>query len=329
MDPEAVKTLRVLLNNIVNNPAEEKYRGVKPTNPKLLQKLGAVGSEPWGVLRSCGFKPAGDEWRLDSAASLEPVKAALQSLEGVPKGKGKGTAPAPAKAQAAAAKAAAAVQAATDYRDQLAAARNARSARYTEEQDRALARHLSTAGVAEEDFDPISAANRTRNAEGIVTCPDCGRALRYSQSPDQEASAVVLCPCGGMRPIALVRGQRFMPIAGRPADGAEVQVQGGPILRLREQSGETMQVPLYHALQQVENHRKTEQQAASGEVINALPERTVKPGEKIVKCEICLEEMEVGAEVRTLPCFHFYHTDCVDEWLHVNRTCPHCREPIN
>ena len=26
---------------------------------------------------------AGDEWRLDSAASLEPVKAALQSLEGV------------------------------------------------------------------------------------------------------------------------------------------------------------------------------------------------------------------------------------------------------
>ncbi|CAM6082721.1 unnamed protein product [Calypogeia fissa] len=42
-------------------------------------------------------------------------------------------------------------------------------------------------------------------------------------------------------------------------------------------------------------------------------------------CPICLDEFEVGTEVRGLPCAHNFHTTCIDEWLRLNVKCPHCR----
>jgi len=33
------------------------------------------------------------------------------------------------------------------------------------------------------------------------------------------------------------------------------------------------------------------------------------------QCIICLEKMEAGNEVRTLPCMHFFHRVCIDKWI--------------
>lgn len=46
------------------------------------------------------------------------------------------------------------------------------------------------------------------------------------------------------------------------------------------------------------------------------------------KCAICLGEYEDGEEVKTLPCFHVFHTECVDKWLKVNKICPFCKQSI-
>lgn len=46
------------------------------------------------------------------------------------------------------------------------------------------------------------------------------------------------------------------------------------------------------------------------------------------KCAICLGDYEEGEEVKTLPCFHMFHTECVDRWLKVNKTCPFCKRSI-
>lgn len=42
-------------------------------------------------------------------------------------------------------------------------------------------------------------------------------------------------------------------------------------------------------------------------------------------CMVCLEEKEVGQTLRTLPCLHDFHKECVDEWLLQNATCPVCK----
>ncbi len=46
-------------------------------------------------------------------------------------------------------------------------------------------------------------------------------------------------------------------------------------------------------------------------------------------CSICTEEYKQGDSVRTLPCKHEFHKNCVDKWLiTAGRTCPLCRDNV-
>ncbi|KAI4311419.1 hypothetical protein MLD38_036319 [Melastoma candidum] len=43
-------------------------------------------------------------------------------------------------------------------------------------------------------------------------------------------------------------------------------------------------------------------------------------------CPICLCEYEAEETLRTIPeCNHYFHVNCIDEWLKANGTCPLCR----
>jgi hypothetical protein len=61
---------------------------------------------------------------------------------------------------------------------------------------------------------------------------------------------------------------------------------------------------------------------AKREEITALPRHKIKKGEAVVNCCICMSDMEVGTAVRTLPCLHYFHVECIDSWLKVNKVCP-------
>ena len=39
---------------------------------------------------------------------------------------------------------------------------------------------------------------------------------------------------------------------------------------------------------------------------------------------VCLCEYEEGDILRTLPCFHSYHSGCIDEWLNRSKLCLLC-----
>ncbi|OLY78900.1 Receptor homology region, transmembrane domain- and RING domain-containing protein 3 [Smittium mucronatum] len=43
-------------------------------------------------------------------------------------------------------------------------------------------------------------------------------------------------------------------------------------------------------------------------------------------CLICFEKMNVGDKVRSIPCSHIFHQECLDRWL-LDRmgSCPNCR----
>ena len=52
--------------------------------------------------------------------------------------------------------------------------------------------------------------------------------------------------------------------------------------------------------------------------------------EQFQKCVICLEKYEINDEVRTLPCFHIFHKECIDHWFKAgNDSCPICKNKIN
>jgi len=71
---------------------------------------------------------------------------------------------------------------------------------------------------------------------------------------------------------------------------------------------------------------------ASPELIESLPTHTIEniPDDpEAAKCMVCLSQYEVGETVRTLPCFHRFHTSCVDEWLSRNKLCPICKTSID
>mmetsp|Transcript_48286 Transcript_48286/g.145954 ORF Transcript_48286/g.145954 Transcript_48286/m.145954 type:complete len:507 (-) Transcript_48286:697-2217(-) len=46
-----------------------------------------------------------------------------------------------------------------------------------------------------------------------------------------------------------------------------------------------------------------------------------------MSCAICLEQYQLGDEVRTIPCFHSFHTRCIDPWLAQKAECPVCKHP--
>lgn len=52
--------------------------------------------------------------------------------------------------------------------------------------------------------------------------------------------------------------------------------------------------------------------------------RLLKPNDNT--CAICLSEYEPKETLRSIPeCNHYFHADCIDEWLKMNGTCPVCR----
>ncbi|CAI5743128.1 unnamed protein product [Hyaloperonospora brassicae] len=46
-------------------------------------------------------------------------------------------------------------------------------------------------------------------------------------------------------------------------------------------------------------------------------------------CAVCCDGFKAGEEVRALPCLHFYHRECIDQWLMCHRQCPICKHVVS
>lgn len=45
-------------------------------------------------------------------------------------------------------------------------------------------------------------------------------------------------------------------------------------------------------------------------------------------CVICRYDIEDGVYLLTLPCKHFYHSDCIKSWLQIQKNCPICNAEV-
>lgn len=74
-----------------------------------------------------------------------------------------------------------------------------------------------------------------------------------------------------------------------------------------------------------ETHRTIERKSREETIANFT--RTWTTTRELSKmCSICLDTMQSGDEVITLPCFHVFHRKCVADWLIRNEdmACPEC-----
>jgi len=78
---------------------------------------------------------------------------------------------------------------------------------------------------------------------------------------------------------------------------------------------------------------QTEQGANRSQIRNLTRESTYQASENTESeepeaCSICMNDFESNAAIRTLPCEHFFHPQCIDQWLTIKRECPLCRHDI-
>ena len=54
----------------------------------------------------------------------------------------------------------------------------------------------------------------------------------------------------------------------------------------------------------------------------------LKPSSKKITCNICLIDLEIDQKFIILPCVHYYHEDCIKNWLSRKKTCPTCHSEV-
>lgn len=64
---------------------------------------------------------------------------------------------------------------------------------------------------------------------------------------------------------------------------------------------------------------------AQKEAVEALPTVRIK---ETLQCSVCLDDCEVGDQVKEMPCKHKFHTKCILPWLELHSSCPICRHQL-
>ncbi|GMH19043.1 hypothetical protein Nepgr_020884 [Nepenthes gracilis] len=57
----------------------------------------------------------------------------------------------------------------------------------------------------------------------------------------------------------------------------------------------------------------------------SIPIGSTKGVDDELTCSVCLEQVNLGELVRSLPCLHQFHANCIDPWLRQQGTCPVCK----
>ncbi|XP_046741424.1 E3 ubiquitin-protein ligase RNF181-like [Diprion similis] len=62
---------------------------------------------------------------------------------------------------------------------------------------------------------------------------------------------------------------------------------------------------------------------ASKEAISNL--KDVKLDENAHQCPVCLKAFDAASSIKSMPCRHSFHNECITPWLEKTNSCPLCR----
>ena len=101
-----------------------------------------------------------------------------------------------------------------------------------------------------------------------------------------------------------------------------------------QQPGAPPENATYEELMAWEASRGSVSTGMSKQRLGRLPERAylgqgvdALKGEE-ASCSVCMSEYEQGEKITVLPCFHSFHSECVNRWLESKPTCPVCMRDV-
>jgi hypothetical protein len=169
------------------------------------------------------------------------------------------------------------------------------------------------------------------------------RNLQYELSREEMGSNPFFMRVqGGISPLNqathLLQQRLALTISQLPAD----HYQREALVELQRQLSMSASSPLMflQILESLRNNPEilTPDRGADQSEIEQLPvsnfrrasiDKNAENSDEHLSCRVCLCEYEEGDELRTLPCFHKYHRDCIDRWIVRDKKCPICKHPIS
>lgn len=141
-----------------------------------------------------------------------------------------------------------------------------------------------------------------------------------------------------MRLLALaginVPGGAEEDVDGESEEGAMEEVEGRGLHGLSTVETDDMSYEQLLELQEMIGH---ESRGASSRAIDSLRissfgevctgSEEVEAGHEQV-CAICQCEFDEEDQLKILKCMHFYHTECIVQWLNINKVCPVCNHEV-
>eukprot|EP00177_Eucheuma_denticulatum_P005319 GFKZ01009668.1.p1 GENE.GFKZ01009668.1~~GFKZ01009668.1.p1 ORF type:complete len:702 (+),score=68.44 GFKZ01009668.1:324-2429(+) len=162
--------------------------------------------------------------------------------------------------------------------------------------------------------------------------------------PSTGVTSGVYYPVTSIHPVRSIQNRRRNGRSSATAPGGSRAIRLGPHihqvlfrdhrhvhpemhLRFFQQFGGDQHLD-YENLVRLDEQLLREKNRAEKEQIDSLPVQKATTADKEIRCCICMCDVEVGEELRVLPCNHKYHKSCIDEWLTYNGCCPVCKKRI-
>lgn len=140
----------------------------------------------------------------------------------------------------------------------------------------------------------------------------------------------LFCCCWALCCCVVYRRRRSNPhLAGQVAEIEGRRRNFERVQRQERLARQELIESILRQLQELQVDLRT-QVPLGNEETKRLPTRKYRKGEeKIERCAICVEDFTDGDGLRVLPCEHFFHRQCIDEWL-INHSavCPLCKYEV-